>query len=42
MELAIMAAYLFILAVGGFFADHVFDRIKPLRNFIDNLPMNWD
>lgn len=42
MELAIISVYLFILAVGGFVADHVFDRIKPLRKFIDNLPMNWD
>lgn len=41
VDLAILAAFLLILAAGGFIADYVFPHIPFIERFIDSLP-NWD
>lgn len=31
VELAMLSVFLFILAIGGFVADYIFQHIKPLQ-----------
>ena len=41
VALFIISCILFLLAVGGFVADHVLCRSKRLDQFFDTLPMSW-
>lgn len=42
VELAILAGFLFVLAICGFVADYILPHIGPLNRFIDGLPMMVD
>lgn len=42
VEFMILACFLLILGFGGFIADYIFPHIKPLNDFIENLPMMDD
>lgn len=37
--LAILGAFLLILAIGGIIADYILPHIEPLNRFINSLPM---
>lgn len=37
--LAVLSAFLWILAIGGIVADYILPRIEPLDRFINSLPM---